>query len=203
MSDDEGGDYGDAYDEDFDAELADDFGQDEGQESEDDKEEKDEEKEEAEEEDKEDETEVAEEAQAEVEAEAEAEAAEGEAVEEEEEPSLSKPAAATKVRVDPLLRTSNTHRRVVLLMGDDRVTSNILKKSEATRAIAIRAKQIESYPVMFTEVVGETDSVVRAKQELLARRCPLKLHRQVGRGPAGEIYMEVWRVSEMVYPPLD
>ena len=84
------GTTGEAYDEDFDVDLADDFGQEEGLESEDDKEEKDEKEEEVEEEDKEDEAEAAEEAQAEVEAEAEAEAAEGEAVEEEEEPSLSK-----------------------------------------------------------------------------------------------------------------
>jgi hypothetical protein len=196
--DDDGGDYGEAYDEDYDVDLAED-GPDELA-SED---EKDDEKDEAEAEDeKEDEAEAEDEAQDEADAEAEADAAEGEAAEEDEEPSLAKPAATSKLRVDPILRVANTHRRIVIVPDDERITSNVLKIPEAARAIAIRAKQIETFPVMFADAPGVTDPVELAKIELLARRSPLRLRRIVGRGPGGEVYVEEWKMAELTIPPI-
>lgn len=200
MSDDEG-DYGEAYDDDFDPELGEDGPDELDAAEEEEKEEKEEDVDE--EEGEEDEVEAVEEAQAEIEAEAEAEAAEGETAEEEEEPALSKPMAATRIRADPLLRMSNTHRRIIIVPPDERITSNIASIFEATRAIAIRAKQIETAPNMFTEAPGLTDSVARAKKELLDRKSPLILRRTVGRGSSGEIYVEEWPIRLMVIPPLD
>jgi hypothetical protein len=200
MSDrDDDGDYGEAYDEDYDVDLAEDADEFELAEDADEKEEK----EGIEDEDeKEDDDEIADEAQAELEAEAEAEEAEGETAEEDEESALSKPAAVSKVRVDPILRASNTHRRVVVVPDNERITSNVLKITECARAIAIRAQQIETSPIMFTDPAGETDSVALAKAELLARRSPLKLRRIVGRGTDGAVYVEDWRVNEMTLPPV-
>ena len=115
---------------------------------------------------------------------------------------LSRPASAARARIDPVLKISNSHRRVVIITGDDRITSNVLQIPEAARCIAIRAKQIESDPTVFVDVDGETDSVAIATKELVMRRSPLKLRRIVGRGSGGELYVEEWRTAEMVIPPL-
>jgi DNA-directed RNA polymerase subunit K/omega len=108
----------------------------------------------------------------------------------------------SKPKVDPIVKLSNSHRAIIIVPDGDRITSNILQKSEAARIIAIRAKQIESSPVVFVEATGISDSVERAKKELYARQCPLRLRRVVGRGSAGEVICEDWNTREMVLPPL-
>lgn len=119
----------------------------------------------------------------------------------------------TNPKADPLLKTSNTHRKVIILAGDDRMTSNVLQRSEAAHIIAVRAKQIESFPTSFGDtspVLGPAlardqaqDSVARAKHELLTRKTPLRLRRFVGYGSQGEIIYEEWNIREMAYAPLE
>lgn len=220
MSDDERGDFGDdVNDDDYDADLAEGpdelEGDEEGKEEPDDECAKNGKNVEC---DIDSEADDAEEARAEAESEADAveapdvveatEVLEGEedAKDEKEGKDASsylRPVAASKIRTDPVLRASNTHRRIIIVPDDERITSHILSIPEAARAIGIRAKQIETFPVMFADAAGEISSVARAKIELLARRSPLILHRVVGKGSSGEVYVEAWRLAEMVIPPLD
>jgi DNA-directed RNA polymerase subunit K/omega len=108
---------------------------------------------------------------------------------------------ALNPKVDPLLKASNAHRRVIIVPKDERITSNVLQKTEEAHVFAVRAKQIEMFP---TDSGDQSDSVERAKKELSERKTPLLLRRVVGFGPAGELICEEWNIrTEMVYAPLD
>lgn len=108
-----------------------------------------------------------------------------------------------KPKVDPIVKISNSHRRIIIVPDDERQTSNILQKSEAARVDATRAKQMESFPTIFTDASGIHDSVQRARKEREDLRCPLKLRRFVGYGPDGSMFYEEWLVREMVQPALN
>ncbi len=86
---------------------------------------------------------------------------------------------------------------------EERITSNRMTLAEATRAIALRAEQIATYPSPYVEIGDLTDPADIAKKELFARRSPLRLYRDVGRTAAGERITEVWAVRLMAYPALD
>lgn len=94
-------------------------------------------------------------------------------------------------------------RRIHVVAPEDRQSSHMMTLAEATRAIAIRAKQIETHPYAYADGGGLSDAISIARVELFARRSPLKLERRMGRTPAGESIIEVWTVREMAYPPLN
>jgi hypothetical protein len=125
----------------------------------------------------------------------------------EEDPGLletgdARRAAPQRLQVDPILRASNTPRRVVVIPAAERRTDNRLHKTEAAQVVALRATQIDKTGTCFA-AAPTSDPVARAMAELLARQCPLILQRAVGTGPGGELYVEEWRVNEMSLPPLD
>lgn len=114
-----------------------------------------------------------------------------------------KTARPSNPKGDSLLKISNSHRKVIIVPDDERITSNILQKPEAVHVISMRAKQIETFPTSFVDSTGIHDSVERAKKELMSRACPLRLRREVGRGPSGESICEEWIIREMTISPLD
>jgi DNA-directed RNA polymerase subunit K/omega len=116
--------------------------------------------------------------------------------------SASGPARPEKPKVDPLLRASNRPRVTLIVADDERRTDNRLQKTEAAAVLARRAKQIATYGKRFVDSGSLHDPVQIALKELYERRCPLKLRREVGYGPAGELLVEEWRVREMTLPPL-
>jgi hypothetical protein len=94
-------------------------------------------------------------------------------------------------------------RRIIVVAPEERQSSNMMTLAEATRAIALRAKQISTHPYAYTDVGDLSDAISIARKELFDRRSPLKLERRMGRTPAGESIIEVWAVREMSYPPLN
>lgn len=134
----------------------------------------------------------------------EGEAPEGEGESPEEEPAAPAAASARPERPkgDPLLRISNRPRVVRVVPAEERVTDGRLHKTEAAYLVAMRAEQIAKYATCFTDGGGLRDPVALAFKELLDRRCPLVIRRQVGVGPGGELLVEDWSVREMALPPL-
>jgi DNA-directed RNA polymerase subunit K/omega len=122
--------------------------------------------------------------------------------EEEAEPVETQKAKNEKNKVDPLLRVSNKARFIKIVDPEKRVTDNRLHKSEAALIIAMRAQQIAKFATCFTNGDGLHDPVALAFKELLDRKCPLKLRRPIGTGPAGELIVEEWIVREMTLPLL-
>jgi DNA-directed RNA polymerase I, II, and III subunit RPABC2 len=94
-------------------------------------------------------------------------------------------------------------RTVYIIPPEQRVTSNRLTLGEVTRAIGIRAQQIERYASPYTEIGGLTDPIEIARKELYERRTPLVLCREVGRTPDGDLLVENWKVREMAFPALN
>jgi DNA-directed RNA polymerase subunit K/omega len=106
-------------------------------------------------------------------------------------------------RIDHQAAQAVGTRRILVVPAEDRVTSNVMTKAEATRAIALRAQQIASYPNAYIDPEGLTRAKGIARKELYAHRSPLVLRRCVGRTRLGERVIEKWPVREMSYPPLN
>lgn len=137
-------------------------------------------------------------------AEAEAEEAEGlEAAETKSEAARpaapARRAASRRQQVDPLARYSQTPKTKVIVADEDRKTSTFLQKAEMTRVLAIRAEQLSKNPTVFLTagLAGAKSAHEIARQELLAKRCPLMVERKIGTTEAGEDIVERWRVNEM------
>ncbi len=111
-------------------------------------------------------------------------------------------AAAQRPRIDPILRIGNKARVVHIVAPDDRITDTRLQPAEAAHVLATRAQQIAKHATSFTDAAGLHDPVEIALKELYDRRCPLRLRRQIGTGPAGELLVEEFNVREMTLPPL-
>lgn len=95
----------------------------------------------------------------------------------------------------------STSRNIIIVPPEERITSENMTQFEFARAIAIRASQIANNPKIYTDYDGLYDEVSIAKKELLDRKSPLIIWRQVGVIPTtGERIIEKWNVREMVYP---
>lgn len=108
-------------------------------------------------------------------------------------------AVSQRQRVDPLARYSQTPKTKVIVADEDRKTSAYLQKAEMTRVLAIRAEQLSKNPTVFltTGLAGAKSAHEIARLELLAKRCPLIIERQIGTTEAGENIVERWKVNEM------
>jgi hypothetical protein len=119
------------------------------------------------------------------------------------EPELEAPRA----RADPVTAGANRPVRVVVVPKSERITDNRLHKTEASYIISVRAQQIARSATNFasashTNSAALYDPCAIAQRELIERRCPLLLRRQVGWGPDGEVIVEEWSVREMALPQL-
>ncbi len=111
-------------------------------------------------------------------------------------------ARPSRPNTDPPTKRSNRPSVAVIVAPDERTTDNVLRRTEAAQVLAMRAQEISQFATSFVDHVGLHDPVAIAFKELLARRCPLKVRRAVGVGPAQEQLYEEWRVNEMTLPPL-
>lgn len=82
---------------------------------------------------------------------------------------------------------------------DQRTTSHRLSITECTEAIGLRATQIETNPIVFTDVEGYTDPIAMAEKELYDRKSPLILQREVCRHDNLR-WVERWDLNEMTLP---
>lgn len=85
---------------------------------------------------------------------------------------------------------------ITICLPDERRTSHRLAQAEMTAAIVYRASQIEKNPKVFTDnVVGLTNPIEMARQEMKDRKCPLILRRFIS-----PTFCEDWNINEMIHP---
>jgi hypothetical protein len=107
--------------------------------------------------------------------------------------------AATELTLDA------NHKRVIWIDDDKRMTSDVLQYTEMVAAINYRIAQIEAGAPYFIEATGVqtgielTTAAQIAKAELLARRSPLILRRDIWEHKDGRIFAERWFVNEMIF----
>jgi DNA-directed RNA polymerases I, II, and III subunit RPABC2 len=79
------------------------------------------------------------------------------------------------------------------------ITSKRMTHYEMEELIGIRAKMIEDGDKVYTDITGLKDPIKMAERELYARRCPIKLKREIDQ-KGNVVYIEVWNVREMDLP---
>lgn len=118
------------------------------------------------------------------------------------------PIEPAAVMVDDVVSLNAAAETVEVVRGLARRTDSRLHVTEAAAVLAARAKQIADTGMHFVpdDVLaahtGAPDSLAIARLELLARRCPLRLRREIARRP-GLVTVEEWSVNELSLPPLD
>ncbi len=85
---------------------------------------------------------------------------------------------------------------IIVVTGNDRVTSSIMTLEEVTRVVGTRAEQIENGASPFVDITFLNDAVKMAQKELYERKCPLMIRRKLS-----EMIVESWQVNEMELPP--
>lgn len=95
----------------------------------------------------------------------------------------------------------SSHTRIIKVVHpDERITSHIITNPEMARAIAIRAKQIDTDAFAYTTIEGCGDAISIAEKEFNDGKSPLILNRIVDAGKNKVI--EKWKVREMTRPPV-
>ncbi|CAN10417.1 RNA polymerase subunit 6 [African swine fever virus OURT 88/3] len=91
---------------------------------------------------------------------------------------------------------------LVIIPDNERITSNVLTTSEATRLVAVRAQQLAiNGSTMLKKKYSSPIDI--AKQELFNRKIPLLVMRCIKVTPEGQKIVEIWNPREMGIPLLD
>jgi len=95
-------------------------------------------------------------------------------------------------------------KEIIVVKDENKITSHILNNFEMTEIVSIRATQIKNHNNCMVPVDDLDDPVKMAKRELMMRKTPLKLKRNVGYRyvPAKDAYMmhcEVWNPRDMEF----
>jgi hypothetical protein len=105
-----------------------------------------------------------------------------------------------------VLERSNKPRTVIIVADEDRITSDHLQRAERAGLIAIRAKQIanDGAPEYLNDIVMQIkknkiniSSNDIAEAELMNRKCPLKVRREIGVNSRDELIVEEWNPNDM------
>jgi len=84
---------------------------------------------------------------------------------------------------------------ILIITGNDRVTSEIMTIYEYTELISNRASHIINGGKLYTNVDNLQDAISMAEKELHDNKCPLSILRQVSK-----IEYELWDANELVKP---
>lgn len=100
----------------------------------------------------------------------------------------------------PILNPSNftnndLHKVQIITPADQRITSDIMSLAEYTRAVSERAKAIENGSVIFVDVEDESDPIKIAEMEILQKKSPLNIHREINK-----YIIETWQINELCLP---
>lgn len=87
---------------------------------------------------------------------------------------------------------------VYIVQDTDRTTSEKLSEYEIAELINIRAVNISNGGKVYTNIDGLDDPIEMAKKELIDRKCPLYIKRQVGYNDYG-IIIEKWSPNHMIH----
>jgi hypothetical protein len=92
------------------------------------------------------------------------------------------------------------NREVIVVHPDKRITSQRLTKFEMTQLTNLRGDQIALDNICMVDVTGLKDSISMAKRELMMRKCPIVLRREVGYTPDGKNKLvEDWDPNTMEF----
>jgi DNA-directed RNA polymerases I, II, and III subunit RPABC2 len=94
------------------------------------------------------------------------------------------------------------HERIIIT-GDDRITTSKMSMFEITELISIRGEHISKFADCYVSINGLSDPMDMAKRELMARKCPLVIHRHIGDMTVNgelQLYYELWYPNEMQFP---
>jgi DNA-directed RNA polymerase subunit K/omega len=92
------------------------------------------------------------------------------------------------------LKNNDWVREKIIVPPEERVTSHIMQSFEEVEVLARRAKQIAEGSPIYTDYEGLTEAAHIAKKELLDKKCPLSVMRQIKTNPP---IFECWEVNEM------
>lgn len=87
---------------------------------------------------------------------------------------------------------------VYIVPANQRITSEKLSDYEIAELINVRATNISKGGKIFTNIEGLYDPIEMAKKELLDRKCPLYIKRNIGYVD-NILYVEKWSPNEMIY----
>lgn len=94
--------------------------------------------------------------------------------------------------------SSNAIKKVVIINDEDKITSNYLNKYEIAKIILFRIQQIERGGKYFINCSNLTNARDIAVQELINKKCPLIIEREIDYDSVKNIsYCERWKVNEM------
>lgn len=99
------------------------------------------------------------------------------------------------------------HKKVCPVPDDERITSDVLQHTEMVACINYRIAQIEAGAPYFVDATGKdtgkelTTAAEIAKAELLSRKCPLILRRDLFETRDNRIITELWNINEMAFDP--
>lgn len=105
-------------------------------------------------------------------------------------------------KIDPIAKMSSKPRNIIVVPPEERITDNRLHENEASFILSTRAEEIAKNATCFVKNHTYNTAASAAYYELLERRCPFKLRRQVGTSQSGDIIVEEWDVNTMVLPNL-
>lgn len=93
---------------------------------------------------------------------------------------------------------------IIIIEPEERMSPNILSKFEMTELVSIRATQIAQTGICMVDIGSIDDPVRLAKKELMARKCPLMLKREVGEVRDKitgriKVYVECWSPNTMTF----
>ncbi len=84
---------------------------------------------------------------------------------------------------------------ITIVADNDRITSSIITLAEITRAVGIRATQIDNGAQPYVDITGLNDVVKMALKEIYERKSPLTIRRFLSPNVA-----EDWAINEMELP---
>lgn len=87
---------------------------------------------------------------------------------------------------------------IFIIPANERMTSEKLSEYEIAELINIRAVNISKGGPIYTNIDGISDPIEMAKKELIDRKCPLYIKREVGYNKNG-IFVEKWSPNEMIF----
>ena len=91
-----------------------------------------------------------------------------------------------------------TEIRIKVVPAHERETSEIMTLFEYSSVLSTRATQIENNSIVYVDTTGLDNPVDIAKKEIMCKKCPLSIQRDMEMNGT----IEIWDVNEMIVPAL-
>jgi hypothetical protein len=101
----------------------------------------------------------------------------------------------TEIKYIPKEKASSKQKNIIYVPLNMRMTSHMMQTNEYANLVATRASQIEQNGRHFA-LIKSHDPILLAKDEILNKRCPLAVMREVDIRDGCPV-VEVWKSSEL------